>query len=175
MNTKNTYTISIYTENNIGLLNRISAIFQRRHINIESINSSSSEIKSVSRITLLVKITEEQMKKIIGQIEKQVEVIKAFYHKDEETVYQESCLFKLSTDLLTDNDDIQTIINQSKSRVINVNKNFFVLEKSGSKEEVEELYHILDKHGIKQFVRSGRIAITKEEMPVSKLLQLITA
>ncbi|WP_028891848.1 acetolactate synthase small subunit [Tenacibaculum sp. 47A_GOM-205m] len=175
MNTKNTYTISIYTENNIGLLNRISAIFQRRHINIESINSSSSEIKSVSRITLLVKITEEQMKKIIGQIEKQVEVIKAFYHTDEETVYQESCLFKLSTDLLTDNNDIQTIINQSKSRVINVNKNFFVLEKSGSKEEVEELYHILDKHGIKQFVRSGRIAITKEEMPVSKLLQLITA
>ncbi|MDP2542120.1 acetolactate synthase small subunit [Tenacibaculum discolor] len=175
MSTKNTYTISIYTENNIGLLNRISAIFQRRHINIESINSSSSEIKSVSRITLLVKITEEQMKKIIGQIEKQVEVIKAFYHTDEETVYQESCLFKLSTDLLTNNDDIQTIINQSKSRVINVNKNFFVLEKSGSKEEVEELYHILDKHGIKQFVRSGRIAITKEEMPVSKLLQLITA
>ncbi|MEQ3500227.1 acetolactate synthase small subunit [Tenacibaculum sp. SSH1-16] len=173
MSTKNTYTISIYTENNVGLLNRISAIFQRRHINIESINSSSSEIKSVSRITLLVKITEEQMKKIIGQIEKQVEVIKAFYHTDEETIYQESCLFKLSTDLLTDNDEIQTIINQSKSRVINVNKNFFVLEKSGRKEEVEELYHILDKHGIKQFVRSGRIAVTKEEMPVSQLLQLI--
>ncbi|GFD75238.1 acetolactate synthase small subunit [Tenacibaculum sp. KUL113] len=173
MSTKNTYTISIYTENNVGLLNRVSAIFQRRHINIESINSSSSEIKSVSRITLLVKITEEQMKKIIGQIEKQVEVIKAFYHTDEETIYQESCLFKLSTDLLTDNDEIQTIINQSKSRVINVNKSFFVLEKSGRKEEVEELYHILDKHGIKQFVRSGRIAVTKEEMPVSKLLQLI--
>ncbi|MDO6675036.1 acetolactate synthase small subunit [Tenacibaculum sp. 1_MG-2023] len=175
MSTKNTYTISIYTENNIGLLNRISAIFQRRHLNIESVNVSKSEIKSVSRFTLLVKVTEEQIKKIIGQIEKQVEVIKAFYHTDEETVYQESCLFKLSTDLLTDNDDIQTIINQSKSRVINVNKNFFVLEKSGSKEEVEELYHILDKHGIKQFVRSGRIAITKEEMPVSKLLQLIKA
>ena len=175
MSTKNTYTVSIYTENNVGLLNRISAIFQRRHINIESINSSSSEIKSVSRITLLVKVTEEQIKKIIGQIEKQVEVIKAFYHTDEETIYQESCLFKLSTDLLTDNDEIQTIINQSKSRVINVNKGFFVLEKSGTKEEVEELYHILDKHGIMQFVRSGRIAVTREEMPVSKLLQLITA
>lgn len=173
MSTKNTYTVSIYTENNVGLLNRISAIFQRRHINIESINSSSSEIKSVSRITLLVKITEEQMKKIIGQIEKQVEVIKAYYHTDEETIYQESCLFKLSTDLLTENDEIQTIINQSKSQVINVNKHFFVLEKSGSKEEVEELYHILKKHGIMQFVRSGRIAVTKEEMPVSQLLQLI--
>lgn len=173
MSTINTYTISIYTENNVGLLNRISAIFQRRHLNIESVNVSTSEIKSVSRFTLLVKVSEEQMKKIIGQIEKQVEVIKAFYHTDEETIYQESCLFKLSTDLLTDNDEIQTIINQSKSRVINVNKSFFVLEKSGSKEEVEELYHILDKHGIKQFVRSGRIAVTKNEMPVSQLLQLI--
>ncbi len=173
MSTKNTYTVSIYTENNVGLLNRISAIFQRRHINVESVNVSKSEIKSVSRFTILVKITEDQMKKIIGQIEKQVEVIKAFYHTDEETVYQESCLFKLSTDLLTENDEIQNIINQSKSRIINVNKSFFVLEKSGTKEEVEELYHILDKHGIKQFVRSGRIAITKDEMPVSKLLQLI--
>ena len=54
-------------------------------------NISKSEIKSVSRFTLLVKVTEEQIKKIIGQIEKQVEVIKAYYHTDENTVYQESC------------------------------------------------------------------------------------
>ena len=133
-------------------------------------NISKSEIKSVSRFTLLVKVTEEQIKKIIGQIEKQVEVIKAYYHKDEETIYQESCLFKLNSDLLIENDEIQKIINQSKSRVININKDFFVLEKSGSKEEVEELYHILDKHGIMQFVRSGRIAITKNEMRISTLL-----
>ncbi|CAL2084263.1 acetolactate synthase small subunit [Tenacibaculum sp. 190524A02b] len=173
MENKQTYTISIYTENNIGLLNRISAIFQRRHINIESVNVSKSEIKSVSRFTLLVKLTEEQVKKILGQLEKQVEVIKAYYHTDDETIYQESCLFKLSTDLLTENDDIQKIINSSKSRVININKDFFVLEKSGTKEEVEELYHILDNHGIMQFVRSGRIAITKAEMPVSEMLKAL--
>ncbi|WP_369049437.1 acetolactate synthase small subunit [Tenacibaculum sp. UWU-22] len=171
MSEKNTYTVSIYTENNVGLLNRISAIFQRRHINVESVNVSKSEIKSVSRFTLLVKVTEEQIKKIIGQIEKQVEVIKAYYHLDENTIYQESCLFKLSSDLLIGNDEIQRIINSSKSRVININKDFFVLEKSGHKEEIEELYHTLDKHGIMQFVRSGRIAITKDEMPVSKMLK----
>ena len=74
------FTISIYTENNVGLLNRISAIFQRRHVNIESISSSASEIEAVSRFTILVAITEANMKKIIGQIEKQVEVIRAFYH-----------------------------------------------------------------------------------------------
>ena len=171
MENKQTYTISIYTENNVGLLNRISSIFQRRHINIESVNVSKSEIKSVSRFTLLVKLSEDQVKKIIGQIEKQVEVIKAYYHNDDETIYQESCLFKLRTDLLTSNDEIQKVINGSKSKVININKEFFVLEKSGSKEEVEELYHIIDKHGIMHFVRSGRIAITKTAMPVSKMLK----
>ena len=60
------YTVSVYTENNIGLLNRISAIFQRRHINIESINSSASEIEGVTRWTILVNMTEENIKKIIG-------------------------------------------------------------------------------------------------------------
>ena len=94
------YTVSVYTENNIGLLNRISAIFQRRHINIESINSSASEIEGVTRWTILVNMTEENIKKIIGQIEKQVEVIKAYYHTEEETIYQESCLFKIKSDLL---------------------------------------------------------------------------
>jgi acetolactate synthase-1/3 small subunit len=97
---KQLYTISIYTENNIGLLNRISAIFQRRHINIESINTSVSEIEGVSRFTILVSMTEDQIKKILGQIEKQVEVIKAYYHNEEDTIYQESCLFKIKSDLL---------------------------------------------------------------------------
>ena len=69
------YTISIYTENNIGLLNRISAIFQRRHINIESMNISESEIESVSRFTIVVEMSEENVNNIIGQIEKQIEVI----------------------------------------------------------------------------------------------------
>ena len=170
MENRQTYTVSVYTENNVGLLNRISGIFLRRHINIESMNISKSEIKSVSRITLLVKVTEEQIKKIIGQIEKQVEVIKAYYHTDKDTVYQESCMFKLNSDLLMENDEIQTIINNSKSRVININKEFFVLEKSGTKEEIEELYRTLDKHGIMQFIRSGRIAITKDEMKISTLL-----
>ena len=64
------YTVSVYTENNIGLLNRISAIFQRRHVNIESISSSVSEIVGVSRWTILISVTEKQIKKIIGQIEK---------------------------------------------------------------------------------------------------------
>ncbi|WP_430411209.1 acetolactate synthase small subunit [Kordia sp.] len=165
------FTVSVYTENNIGLLNRISAIFQRRHINIESINSSVSEIENVSKWTLVVNLTEEQMKKIIGQIEKQVEVIKAYYHTEEEIIYQESSIFKMKSDLLFDERQIQNIIKDSNARIVTVNKEFFVIEKSGRKEEIELLHRELSVFGIMQFTRSGRIAVSKEEMKISKMLE----
>ena len=119
------FTVSVYTENNIGLLNRISAIFQRRHINIESINTSVSEIAGVSKFTILINVSETQMKKIIGQIEKQVEVIKAYYHTENETIYQESCIFKMKSDLLFDERQIQNIIKESHARIVTVNKAVF--------------------------------------------------
>ncbi|WP_055447734.1 acetolactate synthase small subunit [Lacinutrix mariniflava] len=164
------FTVSIYTENNIGLLNRISAIFQRRHINIESINSSISEIENVTKWIMVVELPEDQMKKIIGQIEKQIEVIKAFYHTEDETIYQESCIFKMKSDLLFDERQIQNIIKESNSRIVTVNKEFFVIEKSGRKEEIDLLHKELIVFGIMQFTRSGRIAVTKEPMEISKML-----
>lgn len=170
-NDKNQYTVSIYTENNIGLLNRISAIFQRRHINIESINSSVSEIESVSKWTIVVNLTEEQMKKIIGQIEKQVEVIKAYYHTEAEIIYQESCIFKMKSGLLFDERQIQNIIKESNARIVTVNRDFFVIEKSGRKEEIDLLHRELDVFGIMQFTRSGRVAVTKDEMKISAMLK----
>ena len=169
-NQVNQYTVSIYTENNIGLLNRISAIFQRRHINIESLNTSVSEIEGVSRFTIVVYVTEEQIKKIIGQIDKQVEVIKAFYHGENETIYQESCIFKMKSDLLFEERQIQNIIKDSSARIVTVNRQFFVIEKSGRKEEVDLLYRELSPFGIMQFNRSGRIAVTKDEMKISQML-----
>ncbi len=167
----NQYTVSIYTENNIGLLNRISAIFQRRHINIESLNTSVSEIEGVSKFTIVINVTEHQMKKVQGQIEKQVEVIKAYFHTEDETIYQESCLFKIKSDLLFDERTIQNIIKESNSRIVTVNKQFFVLEKSGRKEEIELLHRELSVFGIMQFTRSGRVAVTKDEMKISSMLQ----
>ena len=69
-----TFTISVYSENNVGLLNRISGIFLKRHINILSLNVSESEIENVSRFIIVVDTTEKWVKNIVGQIEKQIEV-----------------------------------------------------------------------------------------------------
>ena len=168
---KQLYAVSIYTENNIGLLNRISAIFQRRHINIESLNTSPSEIEGVSKFTVVVNMNEVNIKKIIGQIEKQVEVIKAYYHNFDDIIYQITGLFKIKSELLFEERQIQNIIKESNARIVTVNKEFFVLEKSGKKEEVVTLYNQLSVFGIMQYTRSGLIAVTKEEMKISSLLQ----
>jgi acetolactate synthase-1/3 small subunit len=168
---KQLFTISVYTENNIGLLNRISAIFQRRHINIESLNISPSEIEGVAKFTIVIHMTEDDVKKIIGQIEKQVEVIKAYYHNDEETIYQISGLFKIKSKLLFEEPQIQNIIKESNARIVTVNKEFFVIEKSGRKEEIELLYRELKPFGILQFTRSGRISVSKKPMKISQMLK----
>jgi len=167
---KQLFTVSVYTENNIGLLNRISAIFQRRHINIESLNTSPSEIEGVSKFTIVVNITEVNMKKIIGQIEKQVEVIKAYYHKLDEIIYQIAGLFKIKSELLFEERQIQNIIKESNSQIVTVARDFFVLAKSGRRHEIDEMHDQLEPYGIMQFVRSGRIAVSKAEMPISTLL-----
>lgn len=165
------YTISIYSENNLGLLNRIATIFLKRHINVESLTVSGSEIENVSRFIIVVEITEEQVKKIIGQIEKQVEVIKAYYHTNEECIFLQSALFKIKSNLLFEERQIQNIIKNSNAQIVTVSPEFFVIEKSGWREEIDALYDELATFGIMQFVRSGRISVTKEEMKISELLR----
>lgn len=171
---KKTFTVSIYTENNIGLLNRISAIFLKRHINIESLTTSPSEIKNIFRFVIVVKSTEFSIKRIIKQIEKQIEVIASFYHTDDQTIYLESALYKVKSKSLFDEKHIQKIIKNSQANIVTVSPNYFVIEKTGWRDDTEKLYKELKPYGLLQFVRSGRISVSKEPMNISNLLGLNT-
>ena len=124
-----TFTISVYTENNVGLLNRISAIFLKRHINIESFSTSQSEIENVFRFVIVVELTAEKVAKVVKQIEKQIDVIKAFYHTDEETIFQENALYKVKSSALFEERQIQNIIKQNHCTIVTVSPEFFVIEK----------------------------------------------
>jgi acetolactate synthase I/III small subunit len=166
-----TFTISIYSENNVGLLNRISAIFLKRHINIESLTTSLSEIKDVFRFIIIVELPEENVKKLIQQIEKQVDVIKAFYHTDEETIFQESALYKVKSSALFEERHIQNIIKESHANIVTVSPEYFVIEKTGFRNETDQLYHDLAPFGLLQFVRSGRISVSKSKMGISEILK----
>ena len=80
------FTITLYTENSIGLIGRISGIFSRRKINIESLNTSPSEAEGIHRFTLVIHETEEVVMKICRQLEKQIDVLKAYFNTDDEIV-----------------------------------------------------------------------------------------
>jgi acetolactate synthase-1/3 small subunit len=165
------FTISVYTENNPGLLNRIATIFLKRHINIESLNVSRSEIENVHRFTIVARMTELAVKKLVGQIEKQIEVIKAYYHTDDEIIFHETALYKMASSLLFEQREIQNVIKNSSANIVTVDPEFFVIEKTGRRKDTEELYDQLEPYGIMQFVRSGRISISKTEMNISTLLE----
>ncbi len=165
------FTISVYTENNPGLLNRIATIFLKRHINIESLNVSRSEIENVHRFTIVARMKELAVKKLVGQIEKQIEVIKAYYHTDDEIIFHETALYKMASSLLFEQREIQNVIKNSSANIVTVDPEFFVIEKTGRRKDTEELYDQLEPYGIMQFVRSGRISISKTEMNISSLLE----
>jgi len=169
MKEKKNYTVSVYTENNIGILNRLSAIFLKRHINIESMTVSKSEIEHVHRFTFVVIVTETLIRKVVLQLEKQIEVIGTFYHMENEIIYHETALFKISSAHLYD-EKIQDKLKFRRAHIISITERWFVIEASGLKEDIDRMYKKLKPFGLLQFVRSGRIAITRPKMAISELL-----
>lgn len=158
---KQEYTITVYTENQIGLLNRIAIIFSRRKINIESLNSSPSEVPSVHRFTIVLQETEEVVRKLVRQIEKQVEVLKAYYNTNEEIVWQELALYKVSTDEIAEKVKVERLLRQYGARAVAIRKDYTVFETTGHREETDALIKVLEPFGLIEFVRSARVAIIK--------------
>ena len=158
------YTITAYSENAIGLLNRVTIIFTRRHVNIESLTVSESSIHGIHKFTIVVNCTLDQVKKITGQIEKLVEVLKAFYHTKDEIIFQEIALYKVETKALLESNMIETIVRQNNARIIEITSEYTVIEKTGHEFETSKLFVELNKYGVKQFTRSGRIAVTRSNI-----------
>lgn len=159
---KKEFTITVYTENQIGLLNRIAIIFSRRKINIDSMNTSPSEIEGIHRFTILIDETEEVVRKVCRQIEKQVEVLKAYYNTDEEIVWQEMALYKVSTNQIAEKVKVERLLRECGARAVAIRKDFTVFETTGHREETNRLIEVLEPFGLIEFVRSARIAIIKE-------------
>ena len=158
---KQEYTITVYTENQIGLLNRIAIIFSRRKINIESLNTSPSEVDSVHRFTIVINETEDVVRKLCRQIEKQVEVLKAYYNTQEEIVWQELALYKVPTDVIAEEVKVERLLREYGAKAIVIRKDYTVFEVTGHREETDNLIKVLEPYGLIEFVRSARVAIIK--------------
>ncbi len=155
------FTIITFSENSIGLLNRLTIIFTRRHINIESLTVSESAIQGVFKFTIVVITTQSQIEKVVKQIEKVVDVLKAFYLGGDEIIHQEIALYKVPTEALLASDELEEMIRKHNARILEVTPDYTAIEKTGHKDETQQLFEEMRKFEVMQFTRSGRVAITK--------------
>ena len=165
------FTITVYTENQVGILNRIAIIFSRRKINIESLNVSPSEVEGIHRFTIVISETEEVVSKLCRQIERQVEVLKAYHNTNDELIWQEMALYKVPTDEIAEKVVVERLLREHGARAVVIRKDYTVFETTGHREETNKLIRVLEPYGLIEFVRSGRVAIIKDSNGFHELLK----
>lgn len=158
---KQEYNITVYTENQIGLLNRIAIIFSRRKLNIESLNTSPSEVESIHRFNIVITETEDVVRKVARQLEKQVEVLKVYFNTNADIIWQEMALYKVPTEVITEHVSVERLLREHGARAVVIRKDYTVFETTGHREETDNLVKVLQQYGLIEFVRSARIAIIK--------------
>jgi acetolactate synthase-1/3 small subunit len=170
---KKEFTLTIYTENQVGLLNKIAIIFSRRKINLESLNTSPSEIEGIYRFTIVVIETETVVKNIVRQLEKMVDVFKVFYNTNDEIIWQQMALYKVPTSVIIKDVKVERLLREFGANAVVIREDYTVFETTGQYEEIDNLLKELDKYGLIEFVRSSRIAIIKSSEGVhNKVLDM---
>lgn len=161
------YTVTVYSENQVGLLNQVTIVFTRRQVNIESLTVSRSAIPGIHKFTITAYTDRETIRKIVLQIEKRIDVLKAYYYTDDDIIFQEIALYKVPTESLMSNNETETLVRKFNARILEVTKEYTVIEQAGHKAEIDAMFDDLNKNKILQFVRSGRVAITRS--PIERL------
>ena len=154
------FTVTVYSENCVGLLNQVSVIFTRRCLNIEDVSASASSLPDIHKLTITTWADRPTMEKVVRQIEKRVDVIRAFLYTDDDIVYQEIALYKVPTERLLAEGCTEDIVRHHGARILEMTSEYTVFEKSGHPWETEALLDRLRSLDIRQFVRSGRVAVT---------------
>lgn len=165
MENKTLYTITIFSENTVGLLGQVTTVFIRRQLNIETLSVSPSAIEGIHKFTITVFSDPETIEKVVKQIDKRVDVLKSYFNTDEELVHQELALYKLSTPEFLKLGSIEDLVRKYTIRLLFINEHCVVLQKAGHHSETQALFDELNQTiGVLQFIRSGRIAITKSKI-----------
>lgn len=165
------FNLSILTENKSGLLNAVTIIFTRRKINIESINVSETEVEGVSRYTIVIESTREKVEKVVKRIRKLIDVFWAFVYEDDEIYYQEIALYKIPTNIFLNGDNAEQLVRNNGARILVIEEEFIIIEKTGHQQETRDLLKKLKPFGVLEFVRSGRIAMSKSTRRTDLFLQ----
>lgn len=155
------FTVTVLAEHQVGMLSRITAAFARRRVHIESLTAFQSLETGRCHFTLVVSTSLGLIKKLMGQLEKQVGVLQARFYQREEIVFQEIALCKVPLEHLASGAglSLENLVRGHHARVLVVDPQYVVVEKTGHQAEAETLFEQLQKLGGCEVVRSGRVAM----------------
>jgi len=165
MENKTLYTITVFSENMVGLLNQITIVFTRRRINIETLSVSPSAIEGIHKFTITAFSDPDTISKVVKQIDKRVGIIKTYCNTDDELVHQEIAMYKVATDTLMQLGSIEDIVNRYNAHILEMTTDYVVFYKTGHYSDTQAMFNELkERVGVLQFIRSGRVAISKERV-----------
>lgn len=167
------FTISVFTENLPGLTQRVVSTFTRRHINILSLTTSKSSMKGIHRFTIVVELPEERVRKVVASLDRQVDVVKAFYYHIDEVIQQEVALYKVPTKSFLKSNVVEKLVRKHNARIMRIEADFIIIEKTGHQAETESLLEELREYGLLEFARSGLVALPNYLEPLNNYLNSI--
>lgn len=154
------HTISVIVENKPGVLSRVAGLFSRRGFNIESLAVGTTENPEVSRMTIVVEGDEQTLEQITKQLYKLIDTLKVFDLPQASSVERELALVKVASNDKT-RPEITQIVEICQAKISDVAENSMMIEISDEADKVANLIELLRRFGIKELVRTGRIALLK--------------
>jgi len=156
------HTIVIAVENRSGVLARISGLFSARGYNIDSLSVSETEDPSISKMTLTVRGDERILEQIYKQLNKLIDVIKVSDLTEGDFIDRELALVKVKTLNSAVRQDIMQLASVFRAKVVDIGKQSLTLEIVGKPSKVNAMIEMLRSYGIKEMIRTGKIAMARE-------------
>jgi acetolactate synthase I/III small subunit len=158
--TISTRTLSVLVEDKPGVLARVAALFSRRGFNIQSLAVGATELKNLSRMTIVVAVEDLPLEQVSKQLHKLINVIKIVEQENDNSVSRELALIKVRADASTRGEVIEAV-NLFRAKVIDVSRESLVIETTGTPEKLEALLRVLEPYGIREIVQSGLVSMTR--------------
>ena len=156
------HIISVTVENRFGVLARIAGLFSARGYNIDSLCVAETEDPTVSRMTIVVKGDEKILEQIYKQLNKLIDVIKVQDLTKEDHIERELALIKVNTPSFNERQEVMQLTNIFRGKIVDVGKKTLTIEISGSGSKIRAMLELLKGFGIKEIIRTGKIAISRE-------------
>ncbi|NWJ45601.1 MAG: acetolactate synthase small subunit [Chloroflexi bacterium] len=160
-NTGTKHTLVVLLEDEPGALNRVVSMFRRRSFNIESLSVGHTEEANLSRMTLTVAGEDNEVEQMVKHLYKVLEVVKVTDVTAEQSIIREMALIKVTADKPENRAEIMQFAEIFKARVLDVAPDSITLESTGPEDEVDRLFILLKRYGIKESVRTGSVAMLR--------------